>query len=518
MKRLSRILLSGLVVGLLAYSLLAGVTITRTETDFGLKFSTGGTVHASDNTTEYDFICDGSNDNVELQAALDALSSEGGTIELAEGGHYNCSAALTITKPIKWIGAGRGSTQIVQTTPNANLFEISNLEQVHFSDFSAGTVEGTGSIFVLTNVHRSTFEDIDSYGCGLYGFHLKGCLLDLFKNIVISKNIPHLFTTTGTWTAGFYGEAYGGIYINANTWLGCTVEGGSYGWYFAAQDNQGGNLISGGCAEGCGSYGVYVNGAMGFQIQGFWTETSGSKIKFEACSDSSVSVATFCEGVELVGCRNCTVSGRVLNLSIDSTSEFCEARNIGFGGGVENYSDTSDIYRSRTDGTADLRGFGLFSTRFPFTSNGNLEDWSGGLPVGWNNWNGATINQTGVGQSDTTVFRGNYAGKISKTGSPNTYRGLSITVPTEYRGQWISVEVWMKGISGGSQVIKWMDGGLSATAMNPVFSTTWQKFQVSFLYESSYTSMDLIFIPNYTDADASFYIDSIALWADYDGG
>lgn len=52
-----------------------------------------------------DFICDGTDDQVQIQQAVDAMSSIGGTIYLTEGEYY-ISDTITVDKPVFFRGAG----------------------------------------------------------------------------------------------------------------------------------------------------------------------------------------------------------------------------------------------------------------------------------------------------------------------------------------------------------------------------------------------------------------------------
>lgn len=52
-----------------------------------------------------DFICDGTDDQVQIQQAVDAMSSIGGTIYLTEGEYY-IADTITVDKPVFFRGAG----------------------------------------------------------------------------------------------------------------------------------------------------------------------------------------------------------------------------------------------------------------------------------------------------------------------------------------------------------------------------------------------------------------------------
>ena len=52
-----------------------------------------------------DYVCDGTDDNVQIQQAVNAMSSQGGVIYLAEGQYY-VSGTITVDKPVFFRGAG----------------------------------------------------------------------------------------------------------------------------------------------------------------------------------------------------------------------------------------------------------------------------------------------------------------------------------------------------------------------------------------------------------------------------
>lgn len=73
------------------------------------------TVAASNasSTLGADYVCDGTADNVEIQAALDALPAGGGTIQLTDG-LYTVAASVDIPSKCRLIGAGRIATMVKQ--------------------------------------------------------------------------------------------------------------------------------------------------------------------------------------------------------------------------------------------------------------------------------------------------------------------------------------------------------------------------------------------------------------------
>ena len=83
-----------------------------------------------------DYVCDGVDDQVQIQAAIDALSTIGGTIQLTEG-HFNISSPITIEKnAVRLIGMGQawgfGGTSIsLVDHSDCNMIEIGNTTGTH---------------------------------------------------------------------------------------------------------------------------------------------------------------------------------------------------------------------------------------------------------------------------------------------------------------------------------------------------------------------------------------------------
>lgn len=104
-----------------------GVTAKRTCT-FVVGTSTAGWTEA-----DCDYLCDGTDDQVEIQAAMDDLPNEQGAILLLPG-TYNCSAALSFTGSAVTIsGSGQELTELV--------FNASSVSTPTDAFFSTGITE-----------------------------------------------------------------------------------------------------------------------------------------------------------------------------------------------------------------------------------------------------------------------------------------------------------------------------------------------------------------------------------------
>ena len=75
-----------------------------------------------------DYVCDGTDDDVEIQQAIDSLSSDGGTVKLKEG-TYNISSTIEVDDNIVFEGSGWGT--ILKLADGADCDVIENSDQTN---------------------------------------------------------------------------------------------------------------------------------------------------------------------------------------------------------------------------------------------------------------------------------------------------------------------------------------------------------------------------------------------------
>lgn len=466
-------------------------------------------VAASDSTAkskaQADYVCDGVDDDVQIQAAIDAAPN----IYLTEG-TFSCTSTIAFPSHRRFRGAGSNATQIVQATADIPLFTLASANGYHLSDFNAAIVAGDGAVFELTNVHRSTFEDIQAWrsgsGDGKYMFRLKGCILNTFKRVFFP----------GGYVYGFYGEVHNVTSCNANTFIGCVVEGGQVGYYFADQSAQGDTTITGGAIEGQSVRALYAYNCLAFAIFGCHIEGATSGLYFENCGDVGIySIRT--DRLDLVNCSDVLVTGGyIVYVTVDVDCQNVKLENFRYASVPLVLSETTEMVNLQPQSSGNLLGIGLRNPRTLLTRNGNLENWTGGVPDGFVNFATATLTQTGTGEADTTKHFGTYACKVAKAASASSYKGLGFIVPTAFKGSWINIESRIKGIVGNAIIVAYFDGGASVGGEGDPVSTSWHKSQVRLWWDPQYSAMTIVFCPPYADAAGSFYIDKISIWSDYE--
>ena len=196
---------------------------------------------AADGWTEKDcdYLCDGVDDQMEIQAAIDALPESGGEIHLLEGS-YNLTGQFTLTKPDVTIRGTAGATR---------LYAAYDITGMHF--------------FLQVNADRCTLSGLwMSMGEGFYGG--MACGVEVSANEVVLENLD---------IRNFMLTAVG---VN-NTAADCSIR-------FCRTSAQGGMAVSGprctiyGCFVGKGGLLNYGEESLMFcnRIQGMNSTVSGA--------------------------------------------------------------------------------------------------------------------------------------------------------------------------------------------------------------------------------------------------
>ena len=154
-------------------------------------------VAASDslNKGRADYICDGVDDQVEIQAALDALPDRGGEVALSEG-LFNISAAIKVYKASVVFrhtalrGRGLGSTAIhLSNNSNCNMIEY------------VGGAENLGFLY-LEDMTLNGKKDTQTSGHGYYSVNPAGggnTYDTRIRNVFFSSCKEYGFYITGGW-------------------------------------------------------------------------------------------------------------------------------------------------------------------------------------------------------------------------------------------------------------------------------------------------------------------------------
>ena len=137
------------------------------------------------------YVCDGQNDHLQIQAAIDALSNQtsarfgvsGGVVELSAGAFHLGAAIHCRDKVVSLIGAGMGSSELaLQAGVNDDILVVGTGTKqgwqsgriAHLSLTGNGESKTRGSgIRVLAGL-RLSIEDVHVYDCKETGIFLQG--------------------------------------------------------------------------------------------------------------------------------------------------------------------------------------------------------------------------------------------------------------------------------------------------------------------------------------------------------
>lgn len=173
-----------------------------------------------------DFVCDGVDDDVEIQAAIDSLPDSGGTVKLAAGDYYLSNTIASAKNNVRIVGEVGSTTQ-------------------HLGGKSSVNLHGSDYIFSPTGWNWEICE------VGLLGNGTGGGI-DL-QNAKGSVRVERCVLTG--WSSGINAQSYGNE-SRALTIHGCTITGGNYGIRGPKNGTVLGCVISG-CGTGilypCGS-------------------------------------------------------------------------------------------------------------------------------------------------------------------------------------------------------------------------------------------------------------------------
>ena len=129
------------------------------------------TVAANDSASKSkagaDYLCDNVDDNVQIQAAMDALPAAGGSIYLAEG-NYTLAAKLTPPSSCYLYGTRQA---VINGASDANPFEINGKSNVTLRGFTIDGDYGDG-VILLGTLSDITLQDLEIADVGQSGVEI----------------------------------------------------------------------------------------------------------------------------------------------------------------------------------------------------------------------------------------------------------------------------------------------------------------------------------------------------------
>jgi hypothetical protein len=117
-------------------------------------------VAAADYDGTYDYRCDGTDDDVQIQAAIDFVSTRlgGGTVQLTEGTFtLNAATSITMKSYVDLRGQGRGSTIITcESGANTNVIDFTGAVSSNLSDLKISDIASTAAAIKVIDCDNQT--------------------------------------------------------------------------------------------------------------------------------------------------------------------------------------------------------------------------------------------------------------------------------------------------------------------------------------------------------------------------
>lgn len=338
-------------------------------------------VAASDSldTTNADYFCDGTADEVQINEAIDALPATGGSILLMDG-TYDIDASITIDVSNTSI-IGQGKSTKILTDDNITMITGANLEGILITNiYLEGPYSGTG-IFLSPNIDHSmirncwfktiytgiflqtgnfcsvigcNFDDNNTgvYTNNIYYCNIVGCLFD---NLTVGVQINGYPTTTVS-ACTFY-SCTRGAYIRAN---GTTVVGCS-----GRNNNRGVEITQDKCSVvGYVSYadtiGIMLEGAEQCSVVGNSGHDTSSY--FIDCSNGRGNTITGNSGEDLRGSAGIRLRNANYNTVSNNAMTKLDREGILVTGGDHNIISGNNIHDCSEDANDTYSGILLTGT------------------------------------------------------------------------------------------------------------------------------------------------------------
>ena len=245
---------------------------------------TVGTSVAGWTAADCDYLCDGTDDQVEINAAIQALPTTGGEVVILDG-TYNITATVAMNKDNVKL-SGNGTVTILKRMWNSSAAE------------GVVTVTAANGGCCVENLqidgNKETYTNINNYGIYLSSSN---------NNTVIGNNCNN--------------SNYG-IYLSSssnNTITGNPCNNNSYGIYLDTNSNN--NIITGSTCNNNSSRGIYLSGSSNNTITGNNCNNSSRGIYLSSSSDNNIITGNNCNnssyGIYLSGSSNNTITGNNCN-------------------------------------------------------------------------------------------------------------------------------------------------------------------------------------------------------------
>ena len=269
-----------------------------------------GTSTAGWTAADCDYLCDGTDDQVEINAAIQALPAGGGEVVILDG-TYNITASIGVNKGHTKL-RGNGSVTVLKAM-KSNVIII-NITKGYCTiadlmcDGNKASFSGAYGIYIASSSNTITGNTCNNSSS--YGIYINNGSSNIITGNTCSDNDDSIYINNGSNTitgntcsdSGNYG-----IYINSgsNTITGNTCSDGNIGIYISGSSNT----ATGNTCGYTNNYGIYIDDSSN-TITG--NTCNSSKMGIRINSDRNTATGNTCnnndDGIYIRGSSN-TITG-----------------------------------------------------------------------------------------------------------------------------------------------------------------------------------------------------------------
>ena len=338
-----------------------------------------GTSTAGWTEADCDYLCDGTADDIEINAAIQTLPETGGEIVILDG-TYNITAPITVNKNGATL-CGHGIATILQR----NWDSLVNEGVINITAVNGGVTVQNIQIDGNTENYKNPRN---------YGIYIISDSNNVVNNICNNNSASSICSdssnniVTGNTCNNNSSHGIEMYHSDNNTIIGNTCNNNSsHGIYLTNADN---NTITGNTCNNNSSHGIYLNYASNNTVTGNTCNNNSSHGIEMYHSDNNTVTGNICNnnymGIDLSSTdNNNTVTGNTCNNNTNSGIYLYKGNNNTVTGNTCNNSRTNGIYLTNADnntitGNTCIRGTGqssdykssqytIYATK---TSNNNL--------------------------------------------------------------------------------------------------------------------------------------------------
>lgn len=338
-------------------------------------------VAASDSldTTNADYVCDGTADEVQINEAIDALPATGGRVLLMDG-TFNIDDSITMNKnAVSLVGQGK-STKILTDTAITMVSCATNtsyqlIKNIYFEGVnSAGcyAIDLDAYYSIITNcwfkncyynaIIRHNHNQIIANNCegGRYGFNNAGGHYNVYANNVQNGGTYLVHITTGYWNSAVGNVGYSCSRVVNLSGYSCSAVGNVGRGCFAVVQIANDRCVASGNHGAYCSYVIYISGSDASTVTGNtgW-RNSQRDIYLYSCNSCSITGNSFEDttgtfSIYLNNSNYCSIIGNSM-FNIDQDG-------IRVGGGDHNVISSNNIHDCSQDANNTYAGIFLTGT------------------------------------------------------------------------------------------------------------------------------------------------------------